>query len=270
MANVILNIGVVYYGGLWLPITDGMLIPPDSVITIEPNWINNGTSPVQAQVTLMGKYPNAEPFTVAAITNGDYIAQPGETVRVTFADVMLGQREGIWPFEISLTIGGVDAGKQNFAIVVSTTLTENQVRIPLEMQESPFQFTLNPTEIYDHVGAYVYRILPMTIDIALTFHSNGLSYVEALDADNQRWLMEEKTEIDGDHTFNIPWDGIGVFEPRVWKDSHVTGITIEFQIPQDQIVKPIGAQFNPAPYVLGVGLGLGTVIGLRGRKKNVQ
>lgn len=262
-----LSIGVIYYGGWWGPIGDGMLVPPDSVITIEPNWENNGSEPVTGHLTLTGRMPSGEPFDVECITGQDSELQPGDSQVVTFADVWLNS-EGIWPFEISLTIGGVDQGKQNFALVVSNTLTENQVRIPLEIQTSPMELQINETEVYGHVGAYIYRILPLPALIHVTFFSAGQSYVEIVDSDNKRWILGEKTLIEGDTTFDIDWDGRGVLEPRVWlEDSHITGIRLDWELPEDEQINLVYPGFNWAPIFLGGGVLAGTLFGIGTKKQ---
>jgi hypothetical protein len=277
MANVTLNAGVVYYGGWWGPINDGMLIPPDSVIRIEPNWINNGAIPVTGHLTMTARYTGEENTPVECIYGQDKTLGPGESTNPNnpyFEDMLL--REGICAFEISLTIDGVDAGKQNFAIIVSNTLSPNQIRVPLENSESPLALTINTTDVYGHVGAYIYRILPEPIDIDVTFHADGVSYVEILDCDTvidhkPRWLLPEKTPINGDQTFTIPWDGRGVLEPRVWLESNtVTGITLEWELPEGQIIPFIEPNFNLSPIILGLGIAGGSMLALNKRKKNVQ
>lgn len=142
--------------------------------------------------------------------------------------------------------------------------TGYQYRDPLELTPAPFVVPLNPGPLYDHSGVYLYRILPLPITLQLTFKATGLSYVEVLDADNQRFLLGEKVPINSNTAFSVDWDGDGVFEPRVWKGSQVTGISLSYQLPKDQIVADIRAGFNAAPYILGGGLTLGFISALVG------
>jgi len=140
----------------------------------------------------------------------------------------------------------------------------NQYRYALELQESPFSIELNPSEVHDHSSVYIYRILPLPVTVELTFQVSGLSYVEVYDADGNRFLLPEKTEINQDTTFVLDWDGEGVFEPRVWKDGFVGGISILFTLPDEQVVPEVKSELNLAPLVLATGIAIAsTAIGLR-------
>jgi hypothetical protein len=128
-----------------------------------------------------------------------------------------------------------------------------EYRFPLELQGSPFVINMNYGPVYDHSAVYIYRILPLPITMKLSFIATGLSYVEVFDADGQRFLLGEKLEINSSIEFSIDWDGVGVFEPRVWKDSQVTAITLSFALPGTEVIPDIKPKFNAAPYVLGGG-----------------
>jgi hypothetical protein len=147
-----------------------------------------------------------------------------------------------------------------------------QYRFPLELLPSPFNIDLNPGEVYDHSGVYLYRILPKPVDVWVTFDVSGPSFVEVLDADNNRWLLDEKTAIDETTSFKIEWDGVGVLEPRVWKDSQVKGCWIEFFLSEDEEISEMPAQSsNALPWVVFcgglVGGGIGVVSKIKRKKK---
>jgi len=132
-----------------------------------------------------------------------------------------------------------------------------EYRFPLEMIETGFHLPMNPSDVYDQSSVYIYRVLhtlPVTINI--TFISPGLSYVEVYDADNSRFLLSEKTEINETTTFNIVWDGYGVFEPRVWKDSNVTGMYIEFELPDNETAHKVFPSLDISNAVGLIGFGI--------------
>lgn len=128
-----------------------------------------------------------------------------------------------------------------------------EYRYALEVLESPFPIELNPTPVYDHSSVYIYRIFPIPITMVLTFKATGVSYVEVYDADTGRFLLPEKTEISEDTVFTIDWDGEGVFEPRVWKDSQVVGISLSFSLPEDEVIAEVKPQLRLAFVVLAAG-----------------
>ncbi len=129
-----------------------------------------------------------------------------------------------------------------------------EYRYPLELLPTPFFVGVNPGPVYDHSSVYIYRILPLPITIALTFIvAPGVSYVEVYDADDSRFLLGEKTEIDADSTFTIDWDGVGVFEPRVWMGSNLVGIIVSFALPKEETIPELKPKFNKAPLVTAAG-----------------
>ena len=145
-----------------------------------------------------------------------------------------------------------------------------ECRYALELLESPFELPLNPTPVYDHSSVYLYRIKKKPITIRVTFYAEGPSYVEVYDADNDRFLLEEKTYIDSTTSFDIQWDGLGVFEVRVWRGSKVKRIVVEFELPEEDRVKPyprrkdwlfVLAALGAAVFGIGVALWLSKRVG---------
>jgi len=132
-----------------------------------------------------------------------------------------------------------------------------EYRYPLEMIESGFSLPLNPSEVHDHSSTYIYRILhTKPVSVTVTFVANGLSYVEVFDADNERFLLAEKTEISETTNFTIEWDGRGVLEPRVWKDSNVSAIMVEFDIPDTEKVFAQAGVYDWSNVLATVGIGV--------------
>jgi hypothetical protein len=128
-----------------------------------------------------------------------------------------------------------------------------EYRYVLELLKSPFELPLNPTPLYDHSSVYIYRIIPKPVVVSVTFEATGSSYVEVYDADNKRFLLAEKTAITGTATFDVNWDGKGVFEPRVWKNSNVTKITIAFTLPEDEKIVAVKAPIRTDKLLLALG-----------------
>ncbi len=128
-----------------------------------------------------------------------------------------------------------------------------EYRYALELMGSPFEIGLNPTPSYDHSSMYIARIIIKPCIINVRFDATSLSYVEVFDADNGRFFLPEKTEISEPTTFTLSWDGVGVFEPRIWKDSQVNTITFMFNLPDEEIIMPIKAAFSFSPFVLAGG-----------------
>jgi hypothetical protein len=148
----------------------------------------------------------------------------------------------------------------------------SEYRYALEIQESPFPIGLNPSDVHDTSSVYIYRILPVPVTMNVFFQATGLSYVEVFDADGDRFLLPEKTEIIEDTVFTIEWDGKGVFEVRVWKDGNVESITLYFDLPDEQVISEVAPEPLTAQSVLVVGLvsaiaGIATLLGSFGRRK---
>jgi len=137
-----------------------------------------------------------------------------------------------------------------------------QYRITIENQTYPFQVPLNPIETYSHAATYFLEALqfyPLTV--RLTVKAVDTAHVEVFDADHERFLLE-RTKISGEKSFDIAWDGGGVFEPRVTGD--IEYIIIDFPIEKPKIVKPIefGSGIAIWPYQVmaflgGVATGIG-------------
>ncbi len=166
---------------------------------------------------------------------------------------------------ITLVVTDADGATATAVWMVAIFISSIQIRLALETISSPFDIPLNPSPVHDHDSVYIYRILPEPLTMSLTFISDGLSYVEVFDADNDRFLLPEKTEITEDTTFHIDWDGTGVFEVRVWKDSHVTRIQLEFEVPEQQRLTEVEPIPDVAPWVLVFGLAAGGMLGAWGR-----
>jgi len=177
---------------------------------------------------------------------GDGLTGTGVTTSHTYA-----QSGG---YIITLTVTDANSLQNSTTWQVYVGVIENQYRYALETLKSPYPMALNPSFVHDHDSVYIYRILPMPVTVELTFLTNGVSYVEVFDADNQRFLLPERTEITQDTAFIIEWDGSGVFEVRVWKDSFVSGIDVAFTLPDEQVISEIGSVFNLAPVILGTGI----------------
>lgn len=157
----------------------------------------------------------------------------------------------------------VTAGQvQTLASAISVNNPGSQFRLPVELNASPLIIPLNPGPTYDSSDVYLYRMFALPLIMTLSFQCNGQSTVEVYDADNQRFLLGPQISISNNTTFAIQWDGSGAFEPRVWKNGAVTGISVAYSIPADQAIPSVKSQFNPAPYFLAGGLVLGTILGL--------
>jgi hypothetical protein len=111
-----------------------------------------------------------------------------------------------------------------------------EYRYPLEVIGSPFNMVLNPTAGYDHSDVYIYRIFPVPITINIRFEVAGPSYVDVYDGNNNRFLLPEAL-ISASTSYNVSWDGLGTFQPRVGKGGHVTAITMTFQLPIEQVIQ---------------------------------
>jgi len=102
-----------------------------------------------------------------------------------------------------------------------------EYRYALETLTSPFALPLNPQDIYDHCKVYIYRKVKEPVDITVKFYVPGIGFVDVYDAELKRWLLPPK-RIRGGTSILVPWDGRGVFEPRVLKGSNITALVLEF------------------------------------------
>lgn len=138
-------------------------------------------------------------------------------------------------------------------------------RYALEALSSPIKIGLNPVEIYASALTYIYRIVQFApVTVWIDFLAEGLSYVEVYDAENDRFLVPERTEISSDTSFQIDWDGRGVLEPRVWKGSQVRDIQIRY-LEEEVKIQPVAKVVpNFMPFLVGALGGLG--IGIAERK----
>jgi len=182
-----------------------------------------------------------------------------EALQVTIA---VGDNAPVGSYELTVLTAGLS---QSFANAFNVISIGKQYRIPLELNGSPLIVPINPSDpVYDSSGAYIYRIQALPILMTLTFKCDGPSFVEVYDADNQRFLLGQKVSINTDTTFPIQWDGSGVFEPRVWKNGQVTGISASYQVPGDQTIPPVGPGTNWSPWVLSGSLAGGVIMALIG------
>lgn len=198
---------------------------------------------------------------------GDGTYWSGVTATHTYAT------EGSYVITLTVvnSLGETDSATWN----VDAVIIVNQNRVAMETVLSPYSIPLNPGPVHDHDSVYIYRILPLPVSVTLVFQTTGgmtdPSYVEVYDADNDRFLLPEKTEIYGSPSFVVEWDGRGVFEVRVWKDSYVTAIDFLYTLPDDQVIHEIAPALNLAPWVLAGGLSVGSVLATTsyylGRKK---
>jgi hypothetical protein len=147
-----------------------------------------------------------------------------------------------------------------------------QYRICLEQQPIPFNLTPNPVEIYSSACQYIYlgiQFYPLTVD--LTVKAKDTAEVEVFDADHERFLLP-RTEITGEQTFRISWDGGGVFEPRII--GAVESITLNFPVEKPKTVSPVELgtvetwKYSLLAFILGFtgGAGAGYGVGRRKRK----
>lgn len=194
---------------------------------------------------------------------GDLTTGTGEITTHTYTT------QGVYTITLTITDSN---GLTDFTTWdVDIAVIENQYRYAMELLQNPFSIPLNPGPVHDHDSVYIYRILPLPTTIELTFLTSGLSYVEVFDADNQRFLLPEKTAISQNATFVIEWDGKGVFEVRVWKNSFVTDIDFAFTLPDDQIIHEITPSITTAQLALATGIIVASVAGFvtvakRGKK----
>jgi len=149
-----------------------------------------------------------------------------------------------------------------------------QYRITIESQTYPFQVPLNPVETYSHAATYFLEAIqfyPLTV--RLTIKATDTAYVEVFDADHERFLLE-RTEIRGESTLDVAWDGGGVFEPRVV--GNIEYIMIDFPVEKPRTVEPVefGTGITTWPYQLiaflggfATGFGGGYLVGRKVRKK---
>jgi len=143
-----------------------------------------------------------------------------------------------------------------------------QYRITIESIQYPFQVPLNPIEIYSNAATYFLegiQFYPLTV--RLTVKAIETATVEVFDADHERFLLP-RTEISGEVSFDIPWDGGGVFEPRTVGD--IEYMIIDFPVEKPKTVEPIeyGTPITTWPYSLlafiaGLSTGAGIGYGVR-------
>ena len=146
-----------------------------------------------------------------------------------------------------------------------------QYRICIEQQPTPFKLTLNPIEVYSHSCSYIYegiQFYPLTVD--LTVKAVDKADVEVFDADHERFLLP-RTEVTGEQTLRVNWDGGGVFEPRVI--GAIESITLNFPVEKPKTVNPVEMgtvetwKYSLLAFLLGFTGGTGAGYGVRRRRK---
>jgi intein/homing endonuclease len=133
--------------------------------------------------------------------------------------------------------------------------------------EKDATYTLNFISVHN---CYIYegiQFYPLTVD--LTVKAKDKAEVEVFDADHERFLLP-RTEISGEQTFRINWDGGGVFEPRIV--GAVDSITLNFPVEKPKTISPVELgtvetwKYSLLAFLLGFAGGAGVGYGF-GRKK---
>lgn len=105
-------------------------------------------------------------------------------------------------------------------------------RYAMETVSSPIILSMNPADPYEHAMCYIYRVKQFApVKLGIVFKATGPATVDVYDAENNRWLVPEATEITETVSFEVDWDGRGVVEPRVYR-GEVSQIEIHFYEPE--------------------------------------
>lgn len=143
-----------------------------------------------------------------------------------------------------------------------------QYRITVEALTAPFNLTLNPVEVYSNACTYFLegiQFYPLTVELKVK--AKDTASIEVFDADHERFLLP-RTEVKGEQTFTVKWDGGGVFEPRTVGD--IEYITIDFPEEKPKTVSPVelGAEipvwaYSLLAFLLSFGGGFGITYGVK-------
>lgn len=97
--------GLIWYDGInWETLVSGRQIPVGKDITIAPMWVNNSSVNMAGHVTLQVTNPLGQKVSLAAVTNQDKTATPGNGYIVQFEPFTASQ-EGIYTLVAQLTTG---------------------------------------------------------------------------------------------------------------------------------------------------------------------
>lgn len=146
-----------------------------------------------------------------------------------------------------------------------------QYRITVEAIATPFTLTLNPVEVYSNACIYLLegiQFYPLTVQLKVK--AKDTASIEVFDADHERFLLP-RTDITGEQTLTVEWDGGGVFEPRT--TGEIEYITIDFPVEKPKTVSPvelgegIPTWYPLLAFLISFGGSFGVTYGVRRRVK---
>lgn len=205
--------GVIYCSIAKTPITLGQRVEVIGLIR-----------PIHQHVTVKLNYTRPDNSTfVRSVTTG----HDGN-----FTDTFIPDQSGAWTVKASWEGDSDNCGSDS--IMKSFEVTNGWI---LEDLESPFSlpnYPISNAKDFIHCMAYFSRRNKIPIIVRLSLIGNGL--VDVFDAENGRFLLE-KTNVTGSESFNIHWDGRGLFEPRVYKGSEISDIILEWSLTEGSSIE---------------------------------